>query len=160
MLAGVIRATGYASVGMIAAQTITGFADGGYTGQGGKYEPAGIVHRGEVVFSQADIARLGGVGVVESMRLGHKGYADGGIVGDTKVLNVNQTRLNGDLSGQPTINVYTLPGETADVTQNSDGSLDVKIRKIIDEHVPSAMSNPSSRISKSMTQNYAIKRQR
>ncbi|WP_151792050.1 transglycosylase SLT domain-containing protein [Acinetobacter soli] len=160
LLAGVIRATGYASVGMIAAQTITGFADGGYTGQGGKYEPAGIVHRGEVVFSQADIARLGGVGVVESMRLGHKGYADGGIVGDTKVLNVNQTRLNSDLSGQTTINVYTLPGETADVTQNSDGSLDVKIRKIIDEHVPSAMSNPSSRISKSMTQNYAIKRQR
>lgn len=160
LLAGVIRATGYASVGMIAAQTIAGFSDGGYTGQGGKYEPAGIVHRGEVVFSQADIARLGGVGVVESMRLGHKGYADGGIVGDTKVLNVNQTRLNSDLSGQPTINVYTLPGETADVNQNSDGSLDVKIRKIIDEHVPSAMSNPSSRISKSMTQNYAIKRQR
>ncbi|WP_228271093.1 phage tail tape measure protein [Acinetobacter soli] len=158
-----ILGMGYANVGLIAAQTVAGLAgysEGGYTGQGGKYEPAGIVHRGEVVFSQADIARLGGVGVVESMRLGHKGYADGGIVGDTKVLNVNQTRLNSDLSGQPTINVYTLPGETADVTQNSDGSLDVKIRKIIDEHVPSAMSNPSSRISKSMSQNYAIKRQR
>jgi Ca2+-binding EF-hand superfamily protein len=44
------------------------FSDGGYTGAGGMYEPAGIVHKGEVVWSQADIARAGGVGAVESMR--------------------------------------------------------------------------------------------
>lgn len=30
-------------------RTLTGFAEGGYTGPGGKYEPAGIVHRGEYV---------------------------------------------------------------------------------------------------------------
>ena len=46
------------------------FANGGYTGPGGKYDPAGIVHAGEVVWSQADIARAGGVGAVESMRIG------------------------------------------------------------------------------------------
>lgn len=46
------------------------FADGGYTGPGGKYDPAGIVHAGEVVWSQDDIARAGGVGAVESMRIG------------------------------------------------------------------------------------------
>lgn len=88
--------------------------------------------------------------------------ASGGSVGDTSSYIVDRYSGIGkqSTSSQPTINVYTLPGETADVTQNSDGSLDVKIRKIIDEHVPSAMSNPSSRISKSMTQNYAIKRQR
>ncbi|ENN87820.1 hypothetical protein RHSP_47723 [Rhizobium freirei PRF 81] len=57
------------------------FADGGYTGPGGKHEPAGIVHAGEVVWSQKDIARAGGVGVVEAMRLGRRGYADGGVVG-------------------------------------------------------------------------------
>ncbi|PPC50258.1 hypothetical protein AbaMCR8683_19205, partial [Acinetobacter baumannii] len=45
-----------------------GFADGGYTGSGGKYEPAGIVHKGEVVWSQDDIRRWGGVGLVENMR--------------------------------------------------------------------------------------------
>ncbi|EOW8577472.1 phage tail tape measure protein, partial [Acinetobacter baumannii] len=45
-----------------------GFADGGYTGSGGKYEPAGIVHKGEVVWSQEDIKRWGGVGLVEKMR--------------------------------------------------------------------------------------------
>lgn len=45
-----------------------GFADGGFTGSGGKYEPAGIVHKGEVVWSQEDIKRWGGVGLVENMR--------------------------------------------------------------------------------------------
>ena len=62
-----------------------GFADGGYTGPGGKYQPAGIVHAGEVVWSQADIARWGGVGVVEAMRTA-AGYANGGFVNPLKQL--------------------------------------------------------------------------
>jgi hypothetical protein len=52
--------------------------DGGFTGRGGRKEAAGIVHRGEVVWSQDDIARAGGVHVVEGMRRGYAGYADGG----------------------------------------------------------------------------------
>lgn len=35
------------------------FADGGYTGAGGKYQPAGIVHKGEYVFTQEDVNRIG-----------------------------------------------------------------------------------------------------
>ena len=54
------------------------FSEGGFTGPGGKYQPAGIVHKGEVVWSQADVARAGGVGAVEALR---KGYANGGAVG-------------------------------------------------------------------------------
>ncbi|MFA3059063.1 phage tail protein, partial [Acinetobacter pittii] len=61
-------AMGYANAGLIAGQTIAGFSDGGYTGSGRKYEPAGIVHKGEVVWSQEDIKRWGGVGLVEKMR--------------------------------------------------------------------------------------------
>lgn len=57
-----------------------GFADGGYTGSGGRNQPAGVVHKGEVVWSQRDIAKAGGVGVVEAMRRGMGGYADGGVV--------------------------------------------------------------------------------
>lgn len=55
------------------------FDGGGYTGAGGKFQAAGIVHKGEVVFSQDDVRRAGGVGAVESLRL--RGYADGGLVG-------------------------------------------------------------------------------
>ncbi len=57
------------------------FAGGGYTGDGGVWEPAGIVHRGEVVWSQADIKAWGGLGAVEAMRtMRLPGYAGGGIV--------------------------------------------------------------------------------
>ncbi|WP_162275024.1 tape measure protein [Ectopseudomonas alcaliphila] len=64
----------------VAAPTVPGFAGGGYTGPGGRLEPAGVVHRGEVVWSQLDIARAGGVAVVEAMRRGLRGYDMGGIV--------------------------------------------------------------------------------
>ena len=43
----------------IANQARALFAEGGYTGNGGKYEPAGIVHKGEYVFSQEDVNRIG-----------------------------------------------------------------------------------------------------
>lgn len=45
-----------------------GFSEGGYTGPGGKHEPAGVVHKGEVVFSQDDVAKMGGVAAVEALR--------------------------------------------------------------------------------------------
>lgn len=57
-----------------------GFAGGGYTGGGGKYQPAGVVHRGEYVFDQAATKRIG-VGNLEAMRRGVlPGYAGGGLV--------------------------------------------------------------------------------
>lgn len=68
-----------AAFGYSEGGVVEGYASGGYTGNGGKYEPAGIVHRGEVVFSQRDVRNHGGVAAVERLRL--KGYADGGAVG-------------------------------------------------------------------------------
>lgn len=47
-----------------------GFAEGGYTGAGGKYDVAGLVHKGEVVWSQQDVARYGGWQNVDAMRRG------------------------------------------------------------------------------------------
>ncbi|KCB53057.1 tape measure protein, lambda family [Bordetella hinzii 1277] len=51
-------------------------AGGGYTGPGAKDTPRGVVHAGEIVWSQDDIARSGGVAVVEAMRLsaGQRAY--------------------------------------------------------------------------------------
>ncbi|EPF72545.1 hypothetical protein GCM10025882_31710 [Acinetobacter gyllenbergii] len=67
LIAGAI-AQGASIIANIRAIKDQGFADGGYTGKGGKYELAGSVHKGEVVWSQADIKRWGGVNLVESMR--------------------------------------------------------------------------------------------
>ncbi|MDC4278626.1 tape measure protein [Acinetobacter baumannii] len=67
LIAGAV-AQGATIIANIRAIKDQGFAEGGYTGRGGKYQPAGIVHKGEVVWSQEDIKRWGGVGLVEKMR--------------------------------------------------------------------------------------------
>jgi len=54
-----------------------GFAGGGYTGNGGKNEPAGVVHKGEYVFTKAQTEKLG-VGNLSRLA---RGYANGGLVG-------------------------------------------------------------------------------
>jgi hypothetical protein len=73
-----------------------GFAGGGYTGDGGKYEPAGVVHKGEGVLSQREVRAIGGRSGFQSLResinrfgsdflhtLPLPGYAEGGFVGST-----------------------------------------------------------------------------
>lgn len=97
-----------------------GKAEGGYTGPGGKFEPAGIVHKGEVVWSQADIARAGGVGIVEAMRRGVRAFADGGVVG-------GGAPAVGVLGGI-NVNVRNAPqGTTASASRNASGGVDVEV---------------------------------
>ena len=91
------------------------YASGGYTGAGGKNDPAGIVHKGEVVWSQKDVARAGGVGVVEAMRRGIAGYSGGGVPGMPNVSPISAPRVptmpslaqtnNNTTNNAPVINV-------------------------------------------------------
>jgi hypothetical protein len=84
---GAATSTGAAGVGGIG-----GLYDlGGYTGPGGKHEAAGTVHKGEVVFSQDDVADKGGVEAVELFRKSRQGYAGGGAVGLPSINDVSRT---------------------------------------------------------------------
>lgn len=78
------------------------FDQGGYTGPGGVKQAAGIVHKGEVVFSQKDVARHGGPAAVEALRRGMPGYAQGGVVGRTVIPGVNAAvnRISGASQAQ------------------------------------------------------------
>lgn len=122
--------------------TATGYlyADGGYTGPGGRNQPAGVVHRGEVVWSQDDIARAGGVGVVEGMRRGLRGYADGGIV---DMLAYARARGSQQASS-PQFNTYFEDHSTGKKevrrtdTQRADGGRDT--RYVLVDAVESTMS--------------------
>ena len=63
---------------LVAAFALTkGFEKGGYTGDGGSSEPAGIVHKGEYVFTKSQTAAIGR-GRLEA--IARNGYADGGYV--------------------------------------------------------------------------------
>lgn len=78
-LAGIFGGGGSGFLGGIGK--MFGFEKGGYTGNGGKYEPAGVVHKGEYVFDQEAVRAAGGPAALEAMRRGLKGYANGGYVG-------------------------------------------------------------------------------
>lgn len=56
------------------------FDAGGYTGDGGKYQPKGVVHGGEFVFTKEATSALG-VGNLYALMRGAQGYANGGYVG-------------------------------------------------------------------------------
>ncbi|MEW7912838.1 MULTISPECIES: phage tail tape measure protein [Pseudomonas] len=55
-----------------------GFSAGGYTGAGGKYDPAGIVHAGEFVLRREVVSQPGMLDYLSA--LNSRGYADGGLV--------------------------------------------------------------------------------
>jgi len=73
---------GSTSRGSTGGKTLnSAFANGGYTGDGGKWDPAGIVHAGEYVFTQEEVNRAGGPRAIEARK--HDwlaGYAVGGYV--------------------------------------------------------------------------------
>ncbi|HHA2690796.1 TPA: phage tail tape measure protein [Stenotrophomonas maltophilia] len=97
-----------------------GYYTGGYTGDGGVHQPAGVVHKGEVVWSQRDVARAGGVEVVEAMRKGLKGYDSGGAVA-TPV-------GSGMAAGAINVRVMNAPaGTTASASRNSQGGFDIEV---------------------------------
>ncbi|HDS1137599.1 TPA: phage tail tape measure protein [Stenotrophomonas maltophilia] len=71
------------SMGQAWGPKITGFDTGGYTGPGGRLEPAGIVHKGEGVLSQDDMRALGGPSAFHALRSSlRRGYAVGGVGGE------------------------------------------------------------------------------
>lgn len=88
-----------------------GFAEGGFTGSGGKYEPAGVVHRGEFVMSAAATRRIG-VGNLDALHRGAlRGYADGGLVAPTFTVPTIPAR-------KPDDGRYIPPGAAPTVNQS------------------------------------------
>lgn len=129
LLAGVVRATGYASVGLIAGQTIAGMAHDGIDNI--PKEGTWLLDKGERVVDSRTNA-------------------------DLKNMIANN---NGGNGGAPNVNVYTLPGETADVSWN-DGRLDVRIRKITRETINGDANDPNSGFSKAMKRNFTVSTKR
>ena len=102
-----------------------GYATGGYTGPGGKYEYAGPAHKGEVIWSQDDVARAGGWRAVDAMRRG-AGFAIGGYTG---VPAANSGDFGVPTSGRP---VAASPGAAA----GSGGGARLRIVNVVSpEHM-------------------------
>ncbi len=83
IIIGLIKAAFGAGKAAISNMSTKGsFAEGGYTGDGGMYEPAGIVHKGEYVVPQHLMRTFAPmIGQIEQARTG--GYANGGFVSES-----------------------------------------------------------------------------
>jgi hypothetical protein len=100
-----------------------GFADGGYTGDGGKYQAAGVVHRGEYVLSK-EATRRAGVANLDALHSSLKGYAIGGYVGNAPAIrkpNLKAANSNAAPAQQISISApVTVNGSSGTPEQNAD----------------------------------------
>lgn len=84
-------------LGLLAAAkagVASGFAEGGYTGDGGKYQFAGVVHKGEFVVNKENTARYRGI--LEQMNNGTLPIRKS-IPTDTVTMNTELTAMRGEL---------------------------------------------------------------
>ncbi|MEM0651839.1 phage tail length tape measure family protein [Klebsiella huaxiensis] len=100
----------------ITSAAAVGFASGGYTGPGGKYQPAGIVHKGEYVFDQASTNRIG-VSQLEALRNGKPLDATLSKPGfGTGVQNVSNSQQTTLIKPNVTVPPITINGNPSDTT--------------------------------------------
>lgn len=101
-----------------------GFSEGGYTGDGGKYEAAGVVHRGEFVVNADVVRRPGMLGFLSGLNGSTPGYSAGGYVGGgstaPQAIRVPEAR-SGSTGPSVTLemNFHITPGGTEVQTQAS-----------------------------------------
>lgn len=69
------------------------FAEGGFTGAGGKYEPAGIVHKGEYVVPQHIVNSPSAQPHLAALEHRRVGYADGGFVTNQNIAATQQAMI-------------------------------------------------------------------
>lgn len=125
----------------IRSMNLQGFATGGHiTGKGtGTSDEIPIwASNGEFMIRAASVEKLGLANLDYINRTGMlpQKFATGGAIGKERFLS-NPIRPSEGIN----INVYTLPGTTADVTENRDGSLDVRIRSIARDEVKQGFAN-------------------
>lgn len=125
-----------------------GLADGGYTGDGGKYQPAGIVHKGEFVMNKEATNRIGVGNLYRMMR----GYADGGLVGSAPL-------AGGGMAGNVNINIKNEAGgdgyqATANVKKNESGlDVEILVRKVMADDL-----RRNGPMSQQMTNTFGLRR--
>lgn len=158
--ASAILGFGYAQAAMIAAQTVAGIA--GFA-NGGQIRGAGTNTSDSIPILASDEEFMIKAKSAKKIGLDNLNYMNRTGELPNREMNqynaINSSSSNGSATVlEPIVNVYVMEGQTADVTRNDDGSLDVRIRQIAGEVAEKVflqgIQNPNSRISKAFKQNY------
>ncbi|HFT4406190.1 TPA: phage tail length tape measure family protein [Klebsiella pneumoniae] len=140
----------------ITSAAAVGFASGGYTGPGGKYQPAGIVHKGEYVFDQASTNRIG-VSQLEALRNGQPLDATLGRSGfGTGVQNVSSSQKT--IVHAPIVQNNNLQGITPEqlstTLNQNNGLMSKQLSKQIKSEMASEVISPKSEFGKALKSRY------
>jgi phage-related minor tail protein len=120
-----------------------GFADGGYTGDGGKYQPAGVVHKGEYVLSK-QATRRAGVANLDALHASLKGYSAGGYVGPAPTHSapdlaaINATPVQAiSISAPVTVNTNGggTPEQNADMARQMAKAMEAIMRGVVTDEL-------------------------
>lgn len=141
-----------------------GFAEGGYTGGGGKYDPAGVVHKGEFVFTKEATQRLGVDNLYRLMDAGKRGYASGGHVGGSAPMSVTQPTAfiarNPQIAGGGNVQVnlggINIEGgqqQQPSSNQANASSLKREFQQMVESGVNNLLRNPASALSRTIKGN-------
>lgn len=106
------------------------YDSGGYTGPGGKYEPAGIVHKDEFVFTKEATAAIG-VGNLYAMMHNARGYASGGLFGRAPMFGLGNNAGAGNTA--PVIQTTVHVDANGNASAQSEGSGDAMGRALAAE---------------------------
>lgn len=136
-----LLAAGYANAGMVAGMALAGFSEGGYTGPGGKFEPKGVVHGGEVVIRKEVVDQPGMKDYLIGLnRSGKPGYASGGFVGRPGISPAftAPTVSAGSSTGAPNIQLsFSLDGAaTGDIPEGFEEYVQNVVNAVVAVKVP------------------------
>jgi len=125
---------------------VPGFASGGavgYTGDGGKYEPKGVVHGGEFVFTK-EATKAIGIDTLYTVMRNAQGYADGGYVGTAPMYGLasgNSSSSGVSVYAPVTIEQQSSSGDvSATNTANTASQLQGIIQTTISDRLRKEMS--------------------
>ncbi|MFA1602349.1 phage tail tape measure protein [Alcaligenes faecalis] len=145
------------SGGFTPTSPLMSLSSGGYTGDGGKYEPRGIVHAGEGVLNQDEIRALGGESGFNELRraLRGPGHSLGGMAGSPSLLlRPKQPAQEGDL--QVVINNYGSNKVEAkeETSRGADGQV---LRRLVVSILDEQLGSPTTSTGKVMSRTWGAK---
>lgn len=139
-----------AATAFIAGGGVGLFGEGGWTGPGGKYDPKGIVHADEFVFS-AEATRSIGVANLESLhRAAKHGFADGGFVGTGPAVATQ-------LGGANIVNIHNYSSARITETETEDGRGGRRTELVIEDQIGGMISRTGSAPQRAMRQTFGLR---
>lgn len=128
---------------------------GGYTGDGGRHDVAGLVHKGEGILNQDEIRAIGGEDGFNALRKAIRtGHSIGGMAGRPSLplsAGATQPNINVNLHG-----VQSQP-ESVTATRNQSGGFDIDIMfKQVEKRMASNVASGQGSMSKALERRYAL----